>query len=279
MANLPAGVFRANDLLRKVSGTYQELYDALDTGHVERLRHGWYATPGADAATVAAVRAGGVLSCVSALAAHGIWVAHREQSTLHVRMSRHAESTGIRVCHAFGPIPSTPTAVDSLPTALACAARCLDDEHWIAAVDSALQQKKLTLDSLVEAWGHTPVWVAQMLDRCDGRAQSGTESITRIRLRANNFRVMVQVWIPEVGIVDLLMGRLIIECDSEEFHGAPAHRRNDYRRDRNALIGRWPVIRIDYDDVMNRWPEILDDIRAITATDLHRRRRRRRRAA
>ncbi|NMO04117.1 hypothetical protein HH308_23145 [Gordonia sp. TBRC 11910] len=270
---LTPGVYRARQFIRKFHSTYREIDAAADAGVIERLRHGWYATPGADPAVVAAVRTGGVASCVTALIRHGLWIAPGYDDEIHVRKSKHGELDGIRHCHMFGPVPATPDAVDAIPVALACAARCMTPEHWIAAVDSALNQGKVTMAELDDVWGITPAWVRNMLDRCDGRAQAGTESIVRVRLRALNFHVQVQPYIADVGRVDLLVGRLIIECDSTQHHGSPTLRRNDYRRDRKALIGRWPVIRVDYHDVLHNWPAILADIRAITGTDLHRRRR------
>lgn len=273
---LPPGVYRASELIRKFHATYQEIHDAVQDGTIDRLRHGWYATPGADPDLVTAVRVGGVASCVTALIKHGIWVAPGYDAEVHVRKSRHGESVGHRTCHAFGPVASTPEALDSLPVALACAARCMPEEHWIAAADSALNQRLITLGGLERAWGDTPEWVRAMLAKCDGRAQSGTETIMRLRLRALKFHVHVQPYVSNVGKVDLLVGRLIIECDSHTHHGPRSLRRNDYRRDREALIGRWLVLRFDFDDILNNWPSVLADIRAITSSDLHRRRRRHR---
>ncbi|GAB19853.1 hypothetical protein GOEFS_096_00300 [Gordonia effusa NBRC 100432] len=272
MDELAPGVFRAKEFKRRFHATYEEIFDAAVSGSIDRLRHGWYATPNSDAAVVSAVRAGGVLSCVSALKHHGVWVAPGYDD-VHVRKSRYAEEVGIRCCHAFGRVPPTPHAVDSLAVAFACAARCMTEEHWIAAVDSALNLGMTSVSRLEAAWQNTPVWVSTMLAKCDGRSQSGTESIARLRLRALNFRVQTQVSIPTVGKVDLLVGRLIIECDSEGHHGPRDQRRNDYRRDRKALIGRWLCIRVDYQDILYNWPTILADIRMITSTDLHRRRR------
>lgn len=208
---------------------------------------------------------------MSALRLYGIWVATKCCPGLHIRLSRHGEATGVRRCRGFGPIPPTDQPVDSLPTALACAYKCMSTEEWIAAVDSALHQNLVTVDDLLAAWSHVPAGVRRALDRTDARAESGTETIVRIRLRSLGFRVHCQVHIPKVGRVDLVIGRLIIECDSEGHHGSPAQRRNDYRRDRRSQIGRWLVIRVDYVDVLDDWPEVLADIRAITDADQHRR--------
>ena len=52
---LTPGVYRARQFIRKFHSTYREIDAAADAGVIERLRHGWYATPGADPAVVAAV--------------------------------------------------------------------------------------------------------------------------------------------------------------------------------------------------------------------------------
>ncbi|MFW0788943.1 hypothetical protein [Gordonia sp. CPCC 205333] len=271
--SLRPGVYRAKYLVRHFQATYREIEAAADQGFITRLRHGWYATEGADPRIVAAVRAGGIASCVTALDLVHVWVPPHFGDEVHVRKSKHGETVGIRRCHAFGPVPPTAAALDTLPAALASAARCMTEEQWIAAVDNALNKRMITIADLEQAWGQTPEWVRSMLTKCDPRSQSGTETLVRLRLRALNFRVQVQPNIPTVGRVDLLLGRLIIECDSEAHHSQRTDRRNDYRRDRKSLIGRWPVLRVDYWDIIDCWPEILADIRDITATDLHRRRR------
>lgn len=266
-------VYRTKQLKARGS-TDWDIRKAAQRGDLNPLRPGWYAAAGADPTVVAAVRAGGVLSCVSALRMYGIWVAKNCCPGLHVRLSRHGETAGVRRCHPFGPVPPTDQPVDALPAAFACAYACMSTEEWIAAVDSALNRHLVTVDELLAAWPHVPSEVRRALDRTNGRAESGTETFARLRLQSLGFRVHCQVYIPKVGRVDLVIGRLIIECDSEGYHSSPRQRRNDYRRDRWSQIGGWLVIRIDFVDVLNHWPEILAEIRAITSVDRHRRRTR-----
>ncbi|WP_138917946.1 hypothetical protein [Gordonia effusa] len=102
---------------------------------------------------------------------------------------------------------------------------------------------------------------------------SGTESIVRLRLRVLGFNVDVQVLIEEVGRVDLVVGQLVIECDSAGFHTSKQARTADSRPDRQTLIGHRIVIRLMYDEVIFDWPVVLREIRALTDTGRHRDRR------
>jgi very-short-patch-repair endonuclease len=162
------------------------------------------------------------------------------------------------------------TAVDSIPVALDCAARCMSAEDWIVVCDSALNSGGLTIAGLKLAMDTVTQRVSDLMDKCELEAQSGTESITRLRLRAAGFTVVVQPVILGIGRVDMRVGRLLIECDSQSHHTSLENYRNDRRRDRQALLDRWLTMRITYEDVLYGWEEVLADIRSITRTDRHR---------
>ena len=56
------------ELLNTRGASLRDVDRVVRSGGLERVRRGWVALPGADRELVAAVRAGGVLGCVSALA-------------------------------------------------------------------------------------------------------------------------------------------------------------------------------------------------------------------
>ncbi|MBT0565740.1 type IV toxin-antitoxin system AbiEi family antitoxin domain-containing protein [Williamsia sp. CHRR-6] len=258
------GVFTTAQLHRGGS-TDNQIRRAVAAGDLIRLRPGWYARVGADPRVVAAVTAGGVLSCVSALAHHGVWVSPG-YSDLHVRRSK-ALRDGQRSCQAVGPPRPTTGAIDSVAVALGCAVRCMRPEDWIAACDSALNQGLAHGGDIVAELGPRG---RDLLARCDARSESGTESLARVRLRAVGFAVIVQPQIEGVGRVDLRVGALLIECDSVAHHTSLANYRNDRRRDRAALVHGWLKIRLTYDDVVFGWDETLEAIRAVTVARRHR---------
>ncbi|GAB11659.1 hypothetical protein GOARA_082_00470 [Gordonia araii NBRC 100433] len=264
---MDTGVYTRKQLLRS-GETNRSIRLAVQHGDLRRLRHGWYANDGARTDVVEAVIRGGAMSCVSALDHHGLWVAPGYGS-LHVRGSKHLQRHDF--CHpAGGPYP-VDTAVDSAELALACATRCMSDEDWIAAADSYLNQRGKSVDELRAILGETVSPPnRRLLDRCDGRAQSGTESIARVRLRSLHYDVVVQPQIRGVGRVDLRIGRLLIECDSKLHHTSLRNYRNDRRRDRTALVNGWLTMRLTYDDILYDWPAVLADIRAVTRPRRHR---------
>ncbi|GAB2670532.1 hypothetical protein GCM10027169_35410 [Gordonia jinhuaensis] len=275
----PDGVFSRDDLRRRHGVDDNELRRMLRSGDLQRLRSGWFATSDADPVVGEAVRRGGALSCVSALRHHGLWTPPGySDDELHIRGSRHATTVarGHRTqwCQAPGRVGSVQAAVDSVPVALACAVRCLPAEYWVAACDSAMNRLGWTIPDLQEGMGTVTAGMRALMARCDGRSESGTESVARYRLTSDGYDVVVQPYIEGVGRVDLRIGRLLIECDSKAHHTSRENYRNDRRRDRQSLIDGWLYMRLIYEDVMYRWESVVSDIAAVTRADRHRMRRR-----
>ena len=116
---------------------------AVDEGQLLRLRHGWMATDGADPLVVEAVRAGGCLTCVSALKLHEFWIPPRVKA-LHVRGTESAHRRHPRrFCRQYGGHLRVDAAVDEPVTALRHALRCLTDEQTIVVTDSMLHRRYL----------------------------------------------------------------------------------------------------------------------------------------
>lgn len=242
---------------------------AISAGTLTSPRKDWTAVEGHDPNVAAAVKAGGVLSCVSALKRYGFWVPPGYPDS-HVRKARIRTD---QTCRGFSPIASGRTAVDSIVTALECAVRCMAEEDWIAVCDSIQEKLGISAESLRSEIGALPKHVIELFGKTDGRSQSGTESIARVRLRAQHFKVVVQPQITELARSDLRIGRLILECDGTQYHSDPESYQKDRTRDRKATVGQWLTFRLTYDDVLFGWKEVLEDIRAITRADRHRIRR------
>ncbi|MGZ8178424.1 type IV toxin-antitoxin system AbiEi family antitoxin domain-containing protein [Williamsia sp. SKLECPSW1] len=237
---------------------------AVRAGTLERLRRGWFATTIADPLIRQAVTAGGVLTCLPALRRHGVWVPEHQRK-VHVR----AENRGRSVrggCRLHGPAPRPDSAVDDLLTALRYSVRCLDAEGLIVVVDSVLNGRLATVDEVETALVHAPRRVRELLARCDAQAQSGTETMVRLRLRSMNIAVTTQHPVPGVGSVDLLVGdRLVIEVDSHAHHTGVERYEADRARDRRLVQLGYVVLRLSYHQVVHDWPAceaaILDLIR------------------
>lgn len=238
----------------------------MDSGTLQRLRRGWYATPTADTRVSRAVRAGGVLSCASALAFHGAWDV--TSGTIHVRTDHHvtrALPTGFRRCLPLVDLPAPTGAVDDLEVALGCAARCLCAEDFVVVVDSLVDRRLMDLEQVSHIMRNRP-GIQQVLARCD-RAESGTETMVRLRLRSLGVRVTPQVPIAGIGRVDLMIGdRLVIEVDSREHHTGEANYRSDRARDLALLARGYVVIRLTYEQVVHDWPATERHLRRIIRT-------------
>ncbi|GGF22337.1 hypothetical protein GCM10007298_17800 [Williamsia phyllosphaerae] len=246
------GVYTWRDLLQR-GLTQSQARRRIQDGDLVQLRRGWYATRFADPSVVAAVRRGGVLSCVSALRMHGVWVPEHPMS-VHARAnSKNSRSAG-PFCSRSGRPQAEAGAVDDISTSLLHAARCLDAEGFVVVCDSLLNSGRLSTAELRRTLAEAPATTRRLLDVCDGRAQSGTETMVRLRLRGLRIPVRPQVRIPRVGQVDLLVGdRLILEIDGEEFHSNTNGFATDRRRDREAIRLGYIPIRFTYRDVVHDW--------------------------
>lgn len=278
-----SGVFTIRELIER-GWLLDEIKRAQRRKKLISPNYGWVQFDGADPRVVSAVRAGGALTCVCALNFHQkhgyskLWIPPGHSQQTHVRLSKHKKSkprsTGpFHWCQGYGQALPVVSAVDSIPMALGCAARCMTAEEWIATVDSVLNSTTLTVPDIQAGMGRVSEAVKAWFARCDPRSQSGTESVTRLRLIAEGFNVVVQPQIADHHQADLRIGALVIECDGRLYHSDEESYRNDRARDRVALIGRWLTMRLTYDDVLYDWDQVLEDIRAVTRAGRHRIRR------
>lgn len=243
---------------------------SLASGRVERVRRGWIAWH-PDSAALEAVRRGGCVSCLDALEHLGAWRPRGPRG--HVRLPeerRRARCRPGRACRPYGDNPPVAASIDDLETAFRCALRCADREQLVAVADSLLHLGLATAASLRGWAASAPLERRQWLDLVDRLAESGTESMVRLRLRALGLAQRVQVRIPP-GRVDLLVGdRLIIECDSAKHHTDLEAYQRDRRRDRAHLAQGYLVLRLTWEQIHDEWPSIEQDILAIVRRGDHR---------
>ncbi|MEP9390841.1 type IV toxin-antitoxin system AbiEi family antitoxin domain-containing protein [Gordonia sp. VNQ95] len=238
---------------------------------LEQIRRGWFATPGADLEAIAAARRYGAVSGPTALTKYGIWVPPGYDQ-LHVRTGKAATRQWAGCCRPPGsPTPVT-TILDPLMVALAAAAHCMTDEHWIVVCDSVMNMHGLDVEWLIAMLPGVDEYMRMLLEECDPASMSGTETIVRVRLRRLGYVVIVQPPISRVGLVDLRVENLLIECDSELHHTSLESYRKDRRRDRKALTKGLDPLRLTYDDVLYGWKETVEDIEQILQNERHHRR-------
>jgi hypothetical protein len=199
-----------------------------------------YALPEADIDQRRAVIAGGRVGCVSALRRVGVWGGLDAALHIHVPSSASrlhlSEITMLgrspeirRTDDAFWAEPGEPRvhwqrdhraahpaasswADDWLAdpmSALRQAVLCLDDEHAIAAIDSALRKKVIRSNDLGPLFRGLPRRLHRLKFEVDELADSGPESIVRVRMRRAGFVVEPQIRIPGSSELDLLINGVV----------------------------------------------------------------------
>lgn len=124
-------------------------------------------------------------------------------------------------------------------------------EYALAAIESALNVGMLAPWHLPLLSSHLPVRHRPIMARLNTRAEAGTETLARLRIETLGCRVEVQMWIGRHRVDLLVDGWLVVEIDSEAWHGG--ERVDDSKRN-NWLTGQgYRVLRFDYTEVMHGW--------------------------
>ncbi|MFW0793442.1 type IV toxin-antitoxin system AbiEi family antitoxin domain-containing protein [Gordonia sp. CPCC 205515] len=267
------GVMSTRQLLQ-AGYAAKDIHDAVDSGALDRLRHGWYATPDAVPGVVESVRDHhGVHSCISGLRTHGVWIPQGYDGT-HSRITRDRRRSAPNRCLRYGR-PTPPVgAIDDPLTCVQYCARCLSEEDFIIVCDSAMQLGKFTPADLAHAFRHAPDQIRRAITKCDRLAGSGTETAARLRLRSAGMKVEVQHHVPGVGYVDLLVGDcLTLELDSRDHHTGEENYESDRERDRKLIAQHYIPLHLTYRQVFREWAETFADIQLIVRQRIHRGRR------
>ncbi len=262
----PQRILRRRDLARFSDRALDRL---LREGALVRARKGIYLRADAEPDTVAAVRAGGRVACVSALAQGGVFVhggmldLRGPRRRVHVHLAKNASRLGPGADAArlhWMPLARQPDPADpcvDVVDALAQSAACQSPRAFLASVDSALNSGRLHPDDVAEVFAALPRRMRRLRPLLDGRAESGTETLVRLMLRGLGVQPRLQVVIDGVGRVDLVVGDwLVIECDSRGFHAGWAEIRRDRRRDQSLAALGYVVYRPIAEDILFH-PEVV----------------------
>lgn len=263
-----------------------DLATAVRHGTLMRVRRGWYATADAARDVVRAVRVGGTLTAASSCRLHGLWLL--DDPLLHVRVPATAsrlrspddacdslDREAHAVCVHYRPVrpadgPVDRPARDGLASSIAEMFRCAGTVPAMVALESALNRKLLSFQSLELIRELTPAWAGRALNLASAESDSGLETIARLLLHRLRTRVRTQVSIPGVRRVDLLVGdRLILELDGRTFHSG-----GDFERDRaqdlELVLRGYVVVRISYRMVTSDWDRTHRAVAELVRRGLHR---------
>lgn len=261
------GVARPTRLALEGHSRYR-MQQALDAGLLVRVRRDWVATPGADPDLVAAARHGVMLSCVTMAARLGLWVAEKPARPHVAHPGRGRVAVMAAVVHWHRPVvPRHPDSLeDPVQNVLMTVASCQPYERARVIWESALNQRLVELPSLARLpWTGT---ARELVDDVSPWADSGLETFFVVRLRWLGLPIRTQIWIAGHRVDVLIGDRLVVQIDGG--HHVGAQRTEDIRHDAALMLMGYHVIRVGYDQVMNRWHEVQDLIMQAVAQGLHR---------
>lgn len=244
---------------------------AVSRRRMLRIRRSWIALPDCDENVVRAVRAGGVLTCLSQAARLGLWIPAADGET-HVAApegSGSMKAPGLRIHWSRGPVPVPRRATsDPLLNVLHHVACCQSFPAALAIWESALNRGMITGDEL--ALVHWQDRRARRLaSTASGSSDSGLETAFVELLRVHGIAVRQQVWI-DGRPVDVLIGRmLVVQLDGFAHHSDPASRRRDIAADARLRLRGYTVFRFDYQQVLFDSAWVLEIIQTALAQRVH----------
>ena len=253
------GVARRATLLGLVERA--DLERAVRVGDVVRDARGRYALAVADEAVRTASAMGGVL-CLTDAALHHGWAVKTVPTVPQVLVSRGRTLRGGR--HAIvHRAELRPDEVDGHWTSpertLRDCLRRLPFDEALSVADSA-RREGVGLDVFdrlaAEARGPGSRQLKEVAALCTPLAANPFESVARaISLTVPGLRVRPQVELDGLGyrsdLVDERL-RLVIECDSFEWHGKRSALERDARRYNEMVVSGWLTLRLVHADVMRR---------------------------
>ena len=267
--------------LRAAGVARADLTHAVREGLLLRPRNGVYALPETSRSVIEALSHRGTIACVTAARDFGLWMlddAGEEPVHTWVR-PRHSptrlvidpdvEEGSCCVFHRDIPADDPSLGRVGIVHCLVQILRCKGDEAFFAALESALRQDLIDEPGRDRLRGHVPLRTRWMVDFARSDADSGLESLLRLRLHRHGISLASQVEVPGVGRVDFVIGDcLIIEADGGTHDGPARHR--DRVRDTVAMALGFVTLRVDYALIIHDWALVEDAILAAVRRNLHR---------
>lgn len=244
--------------------------EAIRTGAVTRVRRSWLVTRSCAPEVVAAVTAGGRLTCVSAAKSLELWTP--DHAELHIAVkptSGRFDKAGLRVHWSDGPAPFAPHAVqDPLINLLYHVARCQEPADALAVWESALRKGLIALGVLSAVLWRS-ARVSSILEHVTLLSDSGLETRFVALMRDIGLAVRQQVWVDSHPVDALIGDRLVVQLDGFAHHNSAAERRRDLEADVRLRLRGYTVFRFDYRQVLFEPDFVIETVRAAVAQGLH----------
>jgi very-short-patch-repair endonuclease len=256
------GVARRSDILR--AGYQRIQLDALvAAGRLHRPQRGVYAALKADGDVLAAFRANGRLTCVSAARFYRLWVLQPPQA-VHLSCGNGVPKRGV-IDHAACTHEATLAyPVAGLADVLLHALRCLPELEALVMVQSATGTGQISVSFLRKKLiGNRNGRARAVLDLLIPRADSVLEVLAHTHFVRAGLNVRMHVDLPGVGEVDCLVEEcLVVELDGSS-HFEPRQIKKDQRRNKAGMLGGHLTLRYFYDDVVHQPKAMVEEIRAV----------------
>lgn len=278
------GHYASTAQLLDAGASKRALAALVASGAAERPRKGLLVCAHLPALQRQASRLGGRVDCVSVLRDHGIWAA--DDYRLHVRVPAngqlrcvpllsaqgHAESASPRgillsdpsrgvVRHWGGldAVSDASSASVSVMEALHQAMGCLAPDDLVAALESAVYRRAITLKQLAAVIEAAPRRLRAALRELEVGAQSGVETLVRLGFRRLGYRVEPQAFVPGVGHVDNLIEDCVaVESDGRSYHEDTLE--TDYDRDMASEYMGVRVLRVSPRIVRTKWAWLVETV-------------------
>lgn len=261
---------RTSELKRR-GVTEAELTRAVRDQRVVRVRQGVYALPDTSEGMRHAASHGGTLGCCAAGELLGLWVLETPEKH-HIWLGSagtpRGDCTECRVHWDEGVV-----RVGALPPAhnvLLQIGMCAGEDTFFAAFESALRRNLISPSGIAWLWARLPSGMRWLVGFARTDADSGLESLFRLRMHRLGIHVRCQVSILTVGEVDFVIGdRLIVEVDGRENHEREKHRSKDLARDVAAAALGFETLRFTYAMIVHHWEVVEAAILAKIAEGSH----------
>lgn len=254
--------------LRRLGYTIERIRAEIALGLLERVIRGWYCRPGAPRSVVEAMRLGGRLSCVSALALLGAWcppdigphIGFPSHASGRRRVNGRAATPEGTVSHWHPKSAETGSGFVVAPVARAIEDLLVCQPAWfvVAVLDSMLHKhliQRNRLDALILAG---PVRARSLAAHLHAASESGIESIVRFRLAMAGIVAAVQVVFREQYRLDLeIDGWLVLEIDGRKPHTLEGAFTRDRVRAATIMRDGKVVLQFSYATVMYDWDFVL----------------------
>jgi very-short-patch-repair endonuclease len=253
-----AGGIARGSRLQEFGFSRRMLSKAVTHGSILRVRPGVFAAPDTDVELIEAAAHGGAVTCARALRRHGVWTLN-DDTTVHVWLGGSGRVHHPKDCSCVGHFFAGEMSLGLAPldVVLVHVYLCHGDEAFFAALESALRQRKISLAAKARVRARLPVGARWLVDLARHDADSGLESLLRLRLHLLGIRLDCQVDIPTVGRVDFVIGNcLILETDGKENHDDESHRHKDLVRDAASSLLGYETLRFNYALVIHNWPMV-----------------------